>query len=161
MFRCRCLSAEAGNSIGQNNLGLCYEHGKGVDIDLGKAFYWYEKSAEGGDLTGQNSLLTAQFCDENCNCLRRNYLPVDHTRLSLPSTAWCPFAMKTVCDENTYLFCLCRNRWVTASIYHWSFWTRRAWIYLVSHKIKIIAFILTKFMELQIKFRIIFKIWKV
>jgi hypothetical protein len=116
LFRCRCPSAEVENSIGQNNLGLCYEHGKGVDIDLDKAFYWYEKSAEGGDLTGQNnlgvcyengrgvdidlqkafhwyqksaeagysigqnSLLTAQFCDENCNCLRRNYLPVDHTR---------------------------------------------------------------------------------
>ena len=62
MFRCHCPSAEAGNSIGQNNLGLCYEHEKRVDIDLDKVFYWYEKSAEGGDLTRQNNL---GVCYEN------------------------------------------------------------------------------------------------
>ncbi len=31
---------------GQNNLGLCYEVGKGVAVDLKKAFYWYQKSAD-------------------------------------------------------------------------------------------------------------------
>ncbi|RHZ70761.1 hypothetical protein Glove_267g35 [Diversispora epigaea] len=48
--------AEAGNHIGQNNLGNCYRNGIGTTKDEEKAFQWYLKSAEGGNLLGQNNL---------------------------------------------------------------------------------------------------------
>lgn len=41
-----------GNSAAQNNLGVCFEGGTGTDKDLPKAAYWYEKSSNGGNLSG-------------------------------------------------------------------------------------------------------------
>ena len=40
--------AEAGMPEAQLNLGLLYQSGQGVDIDVEKAFYWYEKAASAG-----------------------------------------------------------------------------------------------------------------
>src|SRR5947209_3853124 len=34
------LSADAGNSSGQNQLGYCYQKGEGVEVVLAKAFHW-------------------------------------------------------------------------------------------------------------------------
>ncbi|RHZ70804.1 hypothetical protein Glove_267g10 [Diversispora epigaea] len=48
--------AEAGNHIGQNDLGNCYRSGIGTTKDEKKAFQWYLKSAEGGDHDGQCNL---------------------------------------------------------------------------------------------------------
>eukprot|EP01084_Bolivina_argentea_P204373 349021_1 len=38
-------SATKGHAASQNNLGYCYEFGKGVEKDESKAFEWYHKSA--------------------------------------------------------------------------------------------------------------------
>lgn len=41
--------AENGNATAQNNLGVVYQKGSGVEADLGKAIYWFTKGAEGGN----------------------------------------------------------------------------------------------------------------
>ena len=40
------LHAEQGNAQAQNNLGLCYMLGDGVDIDEKEAAFWFIKAAE-------------------------------------------------------------------------------------------------------------------
>ena len=37
---------------GRKNLGVCYERGTGVKVDLEMAFQWYMKAAELGDVYG-------------------------------------------------------------------------------------------------------------
>ena len=37
---------------GRKNLGVCYERGTGVKVNLGMAFEWYMKAAELGDVYG-------------------------------------------------------------------------------------------------------------
>ena len=49
-------SSRKGDSIAQNNLGHCYQHGQGVDKDYKKAFEWYFKSASNGCAEGQCNL---------------------------------------------------------------------------------------------------------
>jgi len=44
--------AESGNSKAACDLGFDYEHGRGVKPDAQKAFYWYKKAADEGDLNG-------------------------------------------------------------------------------------------------------------
>jgi TPR repeat protein len=41
-------AAEAGHAAAQNNIGLSYLHGLGVEQDDKKAFKWFEKSAKQG-----------------------------------------------------------------------------------------------------------------
>jgi hypothetical protein len=48
--------AERGSSAIQWNIGTLYYVGRGVDKDIDKALYWYEKSAEKGYHAGQHSL---------------------------------------------------------------------------------------------------------
>ena len=36
-------AAEAGHTAAQFNLGVIFKHGKGVSMDLHKAFKWYQK----------------------------------------------------------------------------------------------------------------------
>ena len=40
-----------------NNLGYCYEHAIGKAKDNSKAFYWYKKAAEAGDMDGMMNLI--------------------------------------------------------------------------------------------------------
>lgn len=40
--------AEGGNPYAQNNLGIVYQKGFGVELDLEKAAYWFLRGAEGG-----------------------------------------------------------------------------------------------------------------
>jgi TPR repeat protein len=49
-------AAEQGNAVGQNNLGIMYSTGKGVDWDYSEAINWYRKAAEQGYAVGQNNL---------------------------------------------------------------------------------------------------------
>jgi TPR repeat protein len=48
-------SANLGNKVAQYNLGIMYEYGRGTTTkDIGKAIYWYEKSAKQGYQQAQN-----------------------------------------------------------------------------------------------------------
>ena len=44
--------AEKGNSDAENNLGRCFELGRGIEIDLGKALDLYKKAFEQNSVTG-------------------------------------------------------------------------------------------------------------
>ena len=41
--------AYEGDTKAMNNLGVCYERGTGVKVNLGMAFEWYMKAADKGD----------------------------------------------------------------------------------------------------------------
>ena len=43
--------AYEGDTKAMNNLGVCYERGTGVKVNLEMAFDWYMKAAEQGKLT--------------------------------------------------------------------------------------------------------------
>eukprot|EP00742_Colponemidia_sp_Colp-10_P011747 GILJ01013098.1.p1 GENE.GILJ01013098.1~~GILJ01013098.1.p1 ORF type:complete len:1171 (+),score=101.33 GILJ01013098.1:479-3514(+) len=45
-----------GVALAQNSLGISYREGRGVDIDLKRAFKWFRKGARNGDSTSQNNL---------------------------------------------------------------------------------------------------------
>ena len=55
-FRSYEKAAKKGNADAQNNLGVCYESGRGVQQDYAKAVFWYEKSAEQGNAYAQYNL---------------------------------------------------------------------------------------------------------
>lgn len=40
--------ADKGKAIAQNDLGLCYTYGRGVELDYSKGFEWYQKSSQKG-----------------------------------------------------------------------------------------------------------------
>lgn len=48
--------AEAGNTQAQNDVGLMYEYGRGVDRDPAKAYYWYQQAAAQDDVAGWHNL---------------------------------------------------------------------------------------------------------
>jgi TPR repeat protein len=47
-FRYFALAADQGLTAGDTNLGLCYRLGRGTEVDLGKARYWFERAAAKG-----------------------------------------------------------------------------------------------------------------
>jgi len=49
-------AAKQGNADAQNHLGVCYENGTGVDINLKTATEWYKKAADQGDTDAMNRL---------------------------------------------------------------------------------------------------------
>ena len=49
-------AAESGNIVGQYNMGIMYQYGKGVEKDETTAIYWYRKSARQGYISAQNRL---------------------------------------------------------------------------------------------------------
>ncbi len=49
-------AANRGNLVAQNNLGECYERGKGVESDAEKARMWYRRAAEAGLPAAQYNL---------------------------------------------------------------------------------------------------------
>ena len=49
-------AAEQGHAEAQHNLGVMYQHGRGVDVNYKKAIEWYEKAAEQGDADAQYNL---------------------------------------------------------------------------------------------------------
>ncbi|MAX38775.1 MAG: hypothetical protein CME33_19635 [Gimesia sp.] len=53
--RCR-KAAELGDAVEQNNLGLMYSHGEGVEQDNTLAVVWFRKSAEQGNAVAQFNL---------------------------------------------------------------------------------------------------------
>ncbi len=48
--------ANEGNAIGQNNLGVMYLQGQGVERDDAKALYWFRKAATQGSASAQTTL---------------------------------------------------------------------------------------------------------
>ena len=50
------MAAEKGHASAQNNLGVMFERGKGVPVDLVKAAEWYRKAAEKNNPSAQNNL---------------------------------------------------------------------------------------------------------
>jgi len=55
-------SAEQGNALAQNNLGVMYAEGKGVSKDDAEAVKWFRKSAGQGNSAGQSNL-GEMYCD--------------------------------------------------------------------------------------------------
>jgi hypothetical protein len=49
-------AGELGCADGYYNLGISYHRGKGVEVDMGKAKYYYELAAMGGHATARNNL---------------------------------------------------------------------------------------------------------
>ncbi|KAA0449303.1 MAG: sel1 repeat family protein [Candidatus Thioglobus sp.] len=49
-------AADSGHAAAQNNIGLSYLHGLGVEKDENKAFIWFEKAAKKGLKYAQNEL---------------------------------------------------------------------------------------------------------
>ena len=50
------IAAEQGNATAQNNLGVMYGNGQGVQQDYQKAMEWYRKAAEQGHADAQHNL---------------------------------------------------------------------------------------------------------
>ncbi|MBM3506803.1 MAG: sel1 repeat family protein [Alphaproteobacteria bacterium] len=48
--------ARSGDLDAQRNVGLLYQTGRGVPLDLGVAFYWYRLAAEAGNAPAANSV---------------------------------------------------------------------------------------------------------
>lgn len=48
--------AEQGDKLVQNDIGICYLIGVGVEKDLQKAIEWFTKSAKQGDKEARNNL---------------------------------------------------------------------------------------------------------
>jgi TPR repeat protein len=56
IFYRRIMLAEMGNTNAQNNLGVMYHNGEGVERDYNKAIYWYQRAAEHGHKVAQCNL---------------------------------------------------------------------------------------------------------
>lgn len=50
--------AKKDNALAQSNLGILYENGWGIQQSAEKAFFWYQKSAELGQIDAQHNLAT-------------------------------------------------------------------------------------------------------
>jgi uncharacterized protein len=48
--------ADQGDTVAQTNLGVCYEHGRGVPRDYVAAAKWFRKAADQGDAIAQYNL---------------------------------------------------------------------------------------------------------
>ena len=55
-------AAEQGDTTAQNNLGVCYANGYGIDQDQTKKIFWYRKAADQSCAIAQNNL---GWCYEN------------------------------------------------------------------------------------------------
>jgi len=49
-------AATQGHTAAMFNLGVMYEHGRGVDQSDGEAFAWYQEASDGGHPAAQNNL---------------------------------------------------------------------------------------------------------
>lgn len=61
-FKCFLKAAEMGDPVAQDNVGVCYQNGYGVNINLEEAFKWFYKSARNGNPRGQYNLGFAYMC---------------------------------------------------------------------------------------------------
>ena len=50
------LAANQGYTDGEHNLGVCYRNGEGMEVDLGKARYWFERAVAKGFETAIQAL---------------------------------------------------------------------------------------------------------
>jgi len=56
-FRYFALAADQGYTCAESNLGCFYRDGKGTEVDLGKARYWFERAAAKGNETATKLLV--------------------------------------------------------------------------------------------------------
>lgn len=57
------MAADQGDSLGENNVGWCYEKGYGVPVDYKAAVQWYQKSADKGNGYGASNLAHMYICE--------------------------------------------------------------------------------------------------
>ena len=55
-FQCFLYAAKKGFFKAQNNLGVCYEYGRGIEQNYEEAIKWYLLSSEQGNAGAQNNL---------------------------------------------------------------------------------------------------------
>jgi len=72
--------AEEGDAKAQNNLGVMYAKGQGVDQDFKEAVKWYQKAADQGDAMAQTSCAVMYYKGEE---VEQNYVT---------AYAWCNIA---------------------------------------------------------------------
>jgi TPR repeat protein len=60
-FRELLKAADQGNAEAQNELGLIYYYGRGVDRDYSQAEDWFRKSADRGNESAKNALVELDF----------------------------------------------------------------------------------------------------
>lgn len=66
-FKCYQESAEWDNADGQNALGLCYYHGKGVQQNFDEAFVWFDKAAQMWNIDGISNLAKCFYYGRGIN----------------------------------------------------------------------------------------------
>ena len=66
-FKCYQESAEWDNADGQNALGLCYYHGKGVEQNFDEAFVWFDKAAQMWNIDGISNLAKCFYYGRGIN----------------------------------------------------------------------------------------------
>ena len=64
-FRYMLRAADVGHSAAQNNIGLSYLHGLGVEKDKKRAFVWFEKAAKQGLSYAQSELAMLYYQQGN------------------------------------------------------------------------------------------------
>ncbi|MDD5376052.1 tetratricopeptide repeat protein, partial [Acidithiobacillus sp.] len=54
-------AAAQGDAGAENNLGVAYNYGNGVDKNFSRAVYWYRKAADQGNPSAQTNLGVAYY----------------------------------------------------------------------------------------------------
>ena len=67
-------AGELGYANAYNNIGYCYNSGRGVEVDKGKAKQYYELAAMGGDSTARHNLGNNEARVGNIDRALRHYM---------------------------------------------------------------------------------------
>jgi TPR repeat protein len=96
-------AADMGNASAMNNLGTCYELGKGVDKDVLRAYDLYEESAKKGNTQGMSNLGFLYYKEAKIQGSEEQFLEAAH---------WFRFSIaedESLKDSHYYLGCMHLN----------------------------------------------------
>ena len=106
-------AGELGSNESLNNIGIAYEFGRGVDVDMKKAVYYYELGAMGGHAFARTNLGLTEMKAGNMDRALKHYMIVvrDGSLESLENIKFCCFDgfatkddyAKALCSYQAYL----------------------------------------------------------